>query len=62
MANDKIQQIIDSMDPHEAALELGLVAKKLLSLLDEDARQRFLVNLIGESDKDKDKESSLAHF
>ncbi len=53
MSTAKIQQVIDSMDPLEAAQELAVAAKKLFSLLGEEALRDFLTNLIGDGGQDK---------
>ena len=49
-----------SMDPAEALAEVGKILKGLFSVLDEEARTRFLLDLIGESQGDK--VSSLVHL
>jgi hypothetical protein len=49
----KIQQLIESMDPLEAAVEMADAAKKLFSLLGEEALRDFLTNLIGDGGQDK---------
>ena len=53
MSKDKIQQVIETMDPLEAAEELAIAAKRLFSLLGEEALRDFLTNLIGEGEQDK---------
>jgi len=53
MAANQIQPILDAMDPEAALAALARAAKKLLSHLDEEARLRFLVNLLGEAADDK---------
>jgi hypothetical protein len=53
MTQTGIQDLIDSMDPHEAAQELAGAARKLFSLLGEDALRDFLTNLIGDGGRDK---------
>ncbi len=53
MNEGRIQQVIQSMDPHEAANEMAHAAKKLFSLLGEEALRDFLTNLIGEGEQDK---------
>ena len=53
MAANQIQPILDAMDPEAALATLARAAKKLLSHLDEEARLRFLVNLLGEAADDK---------
>jgi len=53
MDKGKIQQLIESMDPFEAAAEMADAAKKLFSLLGEEALRDFLTNLIGDGGQDK---------
>ena len=53
MNKGKIQQVIDSMDPLQAAAEMADAAKKLFSILGEDALRDFLTNLIGNGGQDK---------
>jgi hypothetical protein len=60
MSKAEIKRIVDSMDPGEAAKEIADVVKELLSILSEESRQEFLVDLIG--DERADEESGLVHF
>lgn len=60
MSLDKIQLLVNNMEPQEAASALTLVIKDLFPLLDEDVRIRFVMNLIGDSGDDK--VSSLVHL
>ncbi len=53
MSASKIAEIVDSMEPEEAAAELALVVKRLFPLLGEEARLNFVMNLVGESGEDK---------
>jgi hypothetical protein len=53
MSASKIAEIVDSMEPEEAAAELAVVVKKLFPLLGEEARLNFVMNLVGESGEDK---------
>lgn len=53
MSKAEIQHVIESMDPLEAAQELAVTAKKLFSLLGEEALRDFLTNLIGDGGQDK---------
>jgi hypothetical protein len=57
---DKIQSLVNNMAPQEAASALTLVIKDLFPLLDEDARTRFVMDLVGDSGDDK--VSSLVHL
>lgn len=60
MSTNKIQAFVNNMEPQEAASALALVIKGLFPLLDEDARIRFVMNLIGDSGDDK--VTSLVHL
>lgn len=60
MSVGKIQLLVNNMVPQEAASALTLVIKDLFPLLDEDARIRFVMNLIGDSGDEK--VSSLVHL
>lgn len=53
MSENRIQQLVDTMDPLEAAQKMADAAKKLFSLLGEDALHDFLKRLIGEGGQDK---------
>jgi hypothetical protein len=53
MSASKIAEVVDSMEPEEAAAELAVVVKKLFPLLGEEARLNFVMNLVGESGEDK---------
>lgn len=60
MSVGKIQLLVNNMAPQEAASALTSVIKNLFPLLDEDARIRFVMNLVGDSGDDKI--SSLVHL
>ena len=60
MNADKIQELVNKMEPQEAASALSFVIKGLFPLLDEDARIKFVMNLIGDSGDDK--VTSLVHL
>ncbi len=60
MSTNKIQELVNNMEPQEAASALFFVLKGLFPLLDEDARIRFVMNLIGDSGDDK--VTSLVHL
>lgn len=53
MSKAKIQDVIESMDPREAAKELSVAARKLFSLLGQEALRDFLTNMIGDGGQDK---------
>lgn len=50
---DKLFEIISRMAPEEALSEITDVLGRLLRDLDPDARERFLMTLIGQSEGDK---------
>lgn len=52
MSKSRVQQLIDAMDPLEAAEEMTEAAKRLFSLLGEEALRDFLSKLIGEENHD----------
>jgi hypothetical protein len=60
MSVDKIQSLVNNMEPREAASALTSIIKNLFPLLDEDVRIRFVMNLIDDSGDDK--VSSLVHL
>ena len=50
---DKLFEIISQMSPEEALSEITRVLGRLLQDLDTDARERFLMTLIEQSEGDK---------
>jgi hypothetical protein len=50
---DELFEIISRMAPEEALSEITTVVARLLADLDNNARERFLVNLINQSEGDK---------
>lgn len=60
MSSDRIQRVVESMDPLEAAKEMAEAAKKLFSLLGEEALRDFLARLI--EDKSQEKVAGLVHL
>jgi hypothetical protein len=50
---DKFFEIISHMAPEEALSEITNVLGRLLQDMDNDARERFLMSLIGQSEGDK---------
>jgi len=60
MSVEKIQELVNSMAPQEAASVLAFVIKELFSLLDEEARIKFVMDLLGDSGDDK--VSSMVHL
>jgi hypothetical protein len=57
---DELFEIISRMAPEEALSEITTVVGRLLADLDSEARERFLMNLIGQSEGDK--VSSMVHL
>jgi hypothetical protein len=53
MSKGRIQELVESLDPLEAAMEIADAAKKLFSVLGEDALRDFLTKLIGNEGQDK---------
>ena len=49
----KIKQLVDSMNPDEAAAEIAVIMKNLFPLLSEEARLKFIAGLAGDSRGDK---------
>jgi len=60
MSIDKIKELVNNMEPHEATSALSFVIKDLFPLLDEDTRIKFVMDLIGDSGDDKI--SSMVHL
>ncbi len=50
---DELFKIISGMAPEEALSQITIIMERLLADLDKDARERFLMNLIGQSESDK---------
>ena len=50
---DELFDIVSRMAPEAALSEITRVLGRLLADLDHDARERFLMNLIGRSEGDK---------
>jgi hypothetical protein len=53
MSKGKIRELVEKMDPLEAAVEMADAAKKLFSVLGEEALRDFLTDLIGNESQDK---------
>lgn len=49
----KIQDLVDGMAPKDAAAEIAAAMKGLFSVLDEEARLEFAMNIIGDAEEDK---------
>lgn len=57
---DELFEIISNMAPEEALSKIVTVVGRLLADLDANARERFLTNLINQSEGDK--VSSMVHL
>lgn len=55
-----IEKIFNTMDPEDAAEQTAAALKQLFPLLGEDGRNRFIMNLLGETGEDKI--SSMVHL
>jgi hypothetical protein len=53
MSQEKIQQLIETMEPQEALQAIAQVVRNLFSLLGETAWQEFVVTLVGETAADR---------
>jgi hypothetical protein len=53
MSPEKLQQLIETMEPQEALQAIAQVVRKLFSLLGEEAWQDFVVTLVGETATDR---------
>lgn len=57
---NEIARILNNMDPEDAAEQTAVALKQLLPLLGEEGRNRFIMNLLGETGQDK--VSSMVHL
>jgi hypothetical protein len=53
MSQEKIQQLIETMEPQEALQAIAQVVRNLFSVLGEEAWQEFVVTLVGETAADR---------
>lgn len=53
-------EILSLMDPEKALADITTILGDLLADLDKDARERFMINLIGQSEGDK--VNSMVHL
>ena len=53
MSQEKLQQLIETMEPQEALQVIAQVVRNLFSLLGEEAWQDFVVTLVGETATDR---------
>jgi len=57
---DEILTIVNRMEPEKALDEMGKALKSIFTVLSEESRGRFLLELVGDSQEDK--VSSLVHL
>jgi hypothetical protein len=57
---NEIEKILNSLDPEEAVTQTAAALKQYLPLLGEEARNRFIMDLLGETGQDKI--SSMVHL
>lgn len=57
---NEIEKVFSRLDPEEAAHQTAIALKQLLPLLGEEGRNRFIMNLLGETGEDKI--SSMVHL
>jgi hypothetical protein len=57
---DELLKIVSLMAPETALAQITRVMERLMADLDQDARDRFLMDLVGQSGGDK--VSSLVHL
>jgi len=57
---EEILKMVTRMDPEEAMAEMSKTLKALFSAWDDETRVTFLLDVIGESERDK--VSSLVHL
>jgi len=50
---NELFDLVSGMSPEQALSQISSVVDRLLADLDEDARERFLMGLIGQSEGDK---------
>lgn len=57
---NEIEKLLNNLEPEDAATQTAAALKKLLPLLGEEGRNRFIMNLLGETGQDKI--SSMVHL
>ena len=60
MISDKIQKLVDAIEPEEAALALAGILSKLFPFLAEETRLKLVSNLVGTPSDEK--LASLVHL
>lgn len=53
MSQDKLQHLIETMEPQEALTAIAQAVRQLFAVLGEEAWQEFVVNLVGETAADQ---------
>ncbi len=53
MSQEKLQRLIETMEPQEALLAIAQVVRNLFSVLGEEAWREFVVTLVGETAADR---------
>ncbi len=53
MSQEKLQHLVEIMEPQEALQAIAQVVRNLFSLLGEEAWQEFVVTLVGETAADR---------
>ena len=53
MSAERIHELIDQMDPHEALSVLADKTRQLLSLLGQEATFQFVMKAVGDTHNDK---------
>jgi hypothetical protein len=53
MSQEKLQRLIETMEPQEALLAIAQVVRNLFSVLGEEAWGEFVVTLVGETAADR---------
>ena len=60
MSTDRIQQIMENMEPEEALAALARAAGRLFPLLGDEALTQIVVSLVGQAEGDK--VASMVHL
>ena len=53
MSQERLQRLIETMEPQEAMQAIAQVVRNLLSVLGEEAWRDFVVSLVGETAVDR---------
>jgi hypothetical protein len=53
MNQEKLQHLIETMEPQEALQAIAMVVRNLFAVLGEEAWQEFVVTLVGETATDR---------